>query len=230
MTSVIRQLLDEISWEGNATKYRGGGMGKENVLTAEVFQALDFLPRSQFLGLVLEDVQERSSGSPQLSTHVEQMTVSVLPGDLRAEEFNLRVQPDVLLTSEVDFVVVEAKAIRRASFQVEQLAREVLVTQRHAQGRHAVLLLVLGTPPPVLVKGVGRLSIEGAVESGMQRIAARVPSIPATDVEVLWTTWNSIADRVEMEVAAFLNPDPSVIASVHRIGQGLTAAIRSHGG
>lgn len=33
-SSMIGRLLDEISWEGNAKKYRGGGRGKENVLTA----------------------------------------------------------------------------------------------------------------------------------------------------------------------------------------------------
>ena len=53
MVSAIDRLLDELSWEGNARKYRGGGRGLENVLTAEVFQALDFLPRDAFLGAVL---------------------------------------------------------------------------------------------------------------------------------------------------------------------------------
>ena len=38
--SAIGRLLDEISWEGNARKYRGGGLGRENVLTVEVFSAL----------------------------------------------------------------------------------------------------------------------------------------------------------------------------------------------
>ena len=50
MVCAVRCLLDELSWEGNAWKYREGGLGLENVLTAEVFQALDFLPREAFLG------------------------------------------------------------------------------------------------------------------------------------------------------------------------------------
>lgn len=33
MTSAIRRLLEEISWEGNAAKFHDGGLGKENVLT-----------------------------------------------------------------------------------------------------------------------------------------------------------------------------------------------------
>ena len=98
MTSAVRQLMDEISWEGNARKYRSGGLGKENVLTTEVFQALDFLPRRHFLGSVLDIVEGHSPREVRLAATVEQMTVSVLPGDLAADEFGVQVQPDVLLT------------------------------------------------------------------------------------------------------------------------------------
>ena len=52
--SVIGRLLEELSWVGHTIKsYREGGRGFENVLTAEVFQALDFLPRSNFLGKII---------------------------------------------------------------------------------------------------------------------------------------------------------------------------------
>ena len=51
--SITGRLLEEISWEGNARRYRRGGQGRENVLTAEVFQILDFLPRDRFLGEVI---------------------------------------------------------------------------------------------------------------------------------------------------------------------------------
>lgn len=51
---VIGQLLQHISWVGNTVKaYRNGGQGFEDVLTAEVFLALDFLPRQSFLGAVI---------------------------------------------------------------------------------------------------------------------------------------------------------------------------------
>lgn len=53
--SVIGRLLEELSWVGSTIKaYRHGGRGYENVLTAEALQALDFLPRGQFLGEVLQ--------------------------------------------------------------------------------------------------------------------------------------------------------------------------------
>jgi hypothetical protein len=48
--SFIGRLLEEISWQGAQIKgYRGGGVGFENVLTIEIFQALDFLPPLSFL-------------------------------------------------------------------------------------------------------------------------------------------------------------------------------------
>jgi len=47
--SAIGSLLDEITWEGNARVYRGGGSGRENVLTTEVFWGRGLLPRRQFL-------------------------------------------------------------------------------------------------------------------------------------------------------------------------------------
>jgi hypothetical protein len=40
--SVLGRLLEEISWEGaSVRRYRDGGRGHENVLTAEVLTALD---------------------------------------------------------------------------------------------------------------------------------------------------------------------------------------------
>jgi hypothetical protein len=229
MTSAIRHLLDEISWEGNARKYRSGGLGKENVLTTEVFQALDFLPRQHFLGSLLDSVEGQSSRRPRLAATVEQMSVSILPGDLAAEEFGVEVQPDALLTSDSDFILVEAKAIRRSSFQVEQLAREVLVAQARCEGRSGVVLLVLGGPPPILVKGLGRVAIDDAVRDGLRRVAARTSVVPEIDVEVLWTTWGSIAEQVRRCVDSFSNPDPSVTASVHRLGDSILTAIDAHG-
>ncbi len=50
---MIARLLEEISWE-KAVKYRRGGRGMENVLTAEVLVALDLLPRSHFFAAVVD--------------------------------------------------------------------------------------------------------------------------------------------------------------------------------
>lgn len=232
MTSAIRRLLDEISWEGNARKYRGGGEGKENVLTAEVFQALDFLPRTAFLGAVLDVAERRGcSATTSLSDSVESMTFDVLPGDLGADGWGVRVQPDVLLSSDDTLVFVEAKAIRRAAFQTEQMARSVLVAQAHAAGRRAVLLLVLGAPPPIAVKGLGRMTPEEAVVSGMAAIAARRPAMinEDTNVEILWITWSEIAQATAASAAAFPARDQSVSGCLRRLADSLVSAVAFHG-
>ena len=49
----LTNLLDELSFEGNAKTYHGGGRGRENVLTVEVFDALTLLPRNALLGAVM---------------------------------------------------------------------------------------------------------------------------------------------------------------------------------
>ena len=49
--SVLGRLLMELSWVGcNIRDVRNGGLGLENVLTAEALTALDFLPRTDFPG------------------------------------------------------------------------------------------------------------------------------------------------------------------------------------
>jgi hypothetical protein len=49
--SVLGRLLQECSWTGAKIRdFHNGGLGFENVLTAEALTALDFLPRTDFLG------------------------------------------------------------------------------------------------------------------------------------------------------------------------------------
>ena len=96
MPSAIRQLLDEISWEGNASEYRHGGLGLENVLTAEVFQALNFLPREQFLRQVFRSARGATTGCQIAATHAEESTVEILPGDFLHAEYGFKAQPDAV--------------------------------------------------------------------------------------------------------------------------------------
>lgn len=236
MVSAIGRLLDELSWEGNARKYRDGGRGLENVLTAEVFQALDFLPREAFLGRVLrgavtvpdyltEDCLENAGA------HVEEAHVDVLPGDLALPDLGVRAQPDVAIGSSASYVFVEAKRVRRASFQPEQLARELLLTAGHGEGRQPVLLLVLGEPPPVTVKGHGRMSLSDAVALGLETIEARVGASVRTRVggtALAYLTWSAIASNIEDALDSYDNPDRSTTEAVRRLGLTLTDAVTSH--
>ena len=229
MVSAVRRLLDELSWEGNALKYRDGGLGLENVLTTEVFQALDFLPRQAFLGRVLAG----ASGASLEHAHadVEQAVVDLLPGDLAHPDLDVRAQPDVRIDSPAAFVFVEAKRLRRSSFQEEQVAKELILAAEHAQDRHPVLLLVLAAPPPIRVQGHGALSIQDTVSLGQEQISARHGrhvAVPNPAHTIAWTTWAAIGEQVATALQTYDNPDESTYNAVARVATTLADALQAH--
>src|SRR5438309_2388389 len=78
--SIIRQLLHEISYEGaSVSKYREGGPGLENVLTAEVLQGLDFLPREQFFKAFVDALSGGNAARAKLKAQSEEAAFSFLP-------------------------------------------------------------------------------------------------------------------------------------------------------
>ena len=159
-SSVIGRLLQELSWSGESIRgYRNGGLGNENVLTAEALQGLDFLPRAGFLGAVVAAAHGAPAARAGLVDQVDAATVTLLPGDMPlqasvgADAAPVCVQPDGLLVSPDCYCVLEAKRLRRGSFQTEQLAREFLLVREHAAGRTPLLLLILAAAPPVPIQG-----------------------------------------------------------------------------
>lgn len=232
MVSAIRRLLDEISWEGNARKYREGGLGLENVLTVEVFQALDFLPREAFLGAVLRAAIGAESAREKAAREVADLVVDVLPGDLSHPDIPIRAQPDAVMSSSEAYVFVEAKRIRRSSFPEEQLARELLLAAHHAEGRPPLLLLVLGVPPPLPVPGHGALAIADTIALGKERISRRLGediAMPDPATSVAYVTWADIAKQVTLAVSAFAHPDDAATQTVRRIASSAVDAVRVHG-
>lgn len=125
--SAVERLLQEISWEGRLRHYRQGGRSLENVLTMEVFQALDFLPRAAFLGAVLG----RAIGADAAPQAL--ISVSLLPGDVDLEpldaagQSNVYAQLDVIMTSLDVYCMVDAKRLDPCSFQLEQLAKDLAI-------------------------------------------------------------------------------------------------------
>ncbi|TIC81708.1 hypothetical protein [Nocardioides sp. GY 10127] len=235
MVSAIGRLLDELSWEGNARKYRGGGVGLENVLTTEVFQALDLLPRTAFLGRVLGAASPVSAGATAaIAEAVEQIEgadVDVLAGDATAADDRVKVQPDALIESSSSYVLVEAKRARGGSFQPEQLARELLVASHQGAGRVPLLLLVLGEEPPIMVKGHGRLSIEDAVRVGQESIEARLGISCAAvleDASIAHLTWERIARETGAAADGLAAGDPSLAAAVRRLAGTVIDAVSLH--
>jgi len=82
--SAIARLLEELSWGGKqgADRLRGGGRYLENVLTAEVLQALDFLPRNAFLAQIFRAASGADLARERHAAAAEDATVTVLPGPM----------------------------------------------------------------------------------------------------------------------------------------------------
>ncbi len=239
----LSRLLEEISWEGKTVvKYRDGGRGKENVLTAEVLTALDYLPRGAYLGNVLRHAH--GTAAVRAADEVEDAEIVFLP-----EEFALNpaaqgrgdrliVQPDATITSPNTLVLLEAKAIRSGTFGPEQLAREYLAVTAMAGARTPLLLLVLGTPPPVAIRGrTGRLEIADAVAVNLESVYAKAAPHPWPLAELqarvaescAWLTWSELADLVTAEQLRGRHSGTFAEETIDRLVGTITRAVRWHG-
>lgn len=241
--SVLGRLLEELSWEGRSIrKYRDGGQGAENVLTAEVLMGLDFLPRQAFLGAVVAGAHGSEAARRALCGEIEEAVITFLPPEIvlnprgRSKGEQLIVQPDGVITSPSCSVLVEAKRIRRSSFQPEQLAREYVALTREAGSRTPLLLLLLGAEPPVLIAGAGRMEIEEAIALHLQSVYERTPDHPWPLTTLLdrlptayaWITWQELSDIVT-EQASHRRPDnASVAATIDRLAASIIRSIRRH--
>ncbi len=184
-TSVIGRLLEEISWEGsNVRDYRAGGRGRENVLTAEVLLPLTYLPRTEFLGEVFRCANGADVVRAQVADELEHADIVLLPDESRLGPDGPVVQLDGVVASQTCHVLIEAKAMR-GSFQPEQLPREYLALLRDAGAKVPLLFLVLGSGPPVPVRGYGRLDLEDAVAMHLERVHARTTGMFLQPQELL---------------------------------------------
>lgn len=240
--SVLGRLLEEISWEGRTVRrYRDGGRGLENVLTAEVLTALDFLPRKAFLGSVLRAAQGAPAVRTLLADEVEDAVITFLPeetvlnpdGPSRGEQ--LIVQPDAMVASPSCLMMIEAKRIRTNSFQPQQLAREYLALTRESGERTPLLLLVIGTPPPLAIKGAGRMSVADSIQRYLPELHPRSGHpLPLADLTArisdvcAWITWDELAGTVSDQRAGFVTDDASVAGSVARLAGAVTRAVAHH--
>jgi hypothetical protein len=234
--SIVGRLLGELSWEGRKiTDYRRGGRGYENVLMAEVLQALDFLPRAAFLGSAIRALHDSATPKDVLAAEIEDADVLVLPGDMyltAKDSRKISVQPDAVITSPSVYCILEAKRIRTSCFQPQQLAREFVLAHQLAESRQPFLLLLLGSPPPVPIQGRGRMTVRNAILSGLPSILdePEVESL-ARHVEdtIAWITWAELAALIRDILAPFTSNDLSIDRSIRRIAQALLGAIEWHG-
>lgn len=243
-SSVLGRLLEEVSWEGRLVRrYRQRGLGYENVLTAEVLMALNFLPRQAFLGGILRAAHGSGATLAAVADEIEAAQLTFLPDEIKLRpsgpsyQEQVVVQPDGLLTSPRCLVIVEAKRILRSKFQTEQLAREYVALMRDAAGRTPLLLLLLGTGPFVNVDGHGRITVEDAISLHLAPVLAKTEAsnlehdflIQQIPHVVAWTTWTEISAIVAGQAHVFTSPDASVQASVRRLAESLTSSIARHG-
>lgn len=241
--SAIGRLLVEISWQ-RAKWYRKGGQGFENVLTAEVFERLDFLPREAFLGEVLRRAHGAVEAIEVLRNEVESLRFTLLPGNLlivgsEPKGNSVWVQPDGRLEAPGGdaYCLIEAKRIKPGNFGRKQLAREYVAVRKFARGRAPVLLLVLPEPPPVPVKKSGKLSFELAIREPLRELMPEIGDALGThedlmgkiDATLAYVTWSEIAEAVTGARKNFPAPDSSVNAAVCRIADSLLAAIDWNG-
>jgi len=143
-----------------------------------VFQALDLLPRTTFLAEVLRQAHGDPAALAAVAQQAESALVDVLPGTLDPTHGAPAVQPDAVLRMSAATVLVEAKRLLSGSFQPEQLAREYLVLERSFSSPTRILLLVLPDPPPVAVRGRGRLPIHDAILEQLEVVHARAQDPP----------------------------------------------------
>lgn len=79
-SQALSRLLDEVPWKGsNVKRYRNGGRGMENPLTAEVLQGLSNLSRDLSLGEVLRCAHGADQTRCASAEEVEHAYVDVLP-------------------------------------------------------------------------------------------------------------------------------------------------------
>ena len=230
-------MLKELSWEGKSIgKYREGGHGRENVLTAEVLQALDFLPRANFLGEVVRSAHGTGHSLKLLEEQVESCQIELLPGNyylLPNETAGKAVQPDAIIESPDVCCLLEAKRIKRGQFAVNQLAREYFLVTRDCKGKVPLLFLVLPEPPPVPVAYHGRLDIADAIRLRLDEVYREAEGHPRTMTEldssisetVAWTTWREITAIVSKQAGAFTAESVSVVQCVRRLAGAITSAV-----
>jgi hypothetical protein len=249
-TSILGSLLREISWVGSrnlAKYYRDGGVGVENVLTAEVLQGLDFLPRQHFLGAVINELEGNVLPLKQgLLAEIEGASVSLLsehfylsPSE-QSHDTKIDVQPDAVIVSRSVFCLIESKR-KGGSFGPEQLAREFVITTREAQNHQPILMpmlmLILGEEPRVRVRGAGRRTVQEAILEKLEDVREMTEDHPKTyadlkdmvDTSVAWITWGRIADIIRRQMRAFTIESPSVHDSIQRLADAVTRAIERHG-
>ncbi|MFC2130594.1 hypothetical protein ACFLSQ_04110 [Bacteroidota bacterium] len=243
--SPIGRLLIELSWAGRTIKrMRNGGIGYENVLTTEVMEGLNYLPRELFLGEIIKEIKfENNSHYNQLIHDFESFDILPHPVDQSKQYFvepnnKIEVQPDAIITNQDVLCLVEAKGFGSSSFQEEQLAREYLLTIQEAKKQNKIpfLFLFIDEKPPVKVKKIGEIAIYDAISNKLGVVLSKSGNSTShmefyqdkiKDI-VGWITWEQIKNIVDKQLQSFNCESESLKNTVKRIANSIIYSIEIH--
>jgi hypothetical protein len=243
--SIIGSLLCDISWSGNTVnKYRKAGKGYENVLTAEVFQILDFLPRTFFLGEVLRNLHSKNTKVlERLNAEVEELRLNLFPGNHylkknpTSHQSGVSVQPDGLFETPSIYGLLELKRIKKSgSFQPLQLAREFYLVTRDAKEKIPFMILVIAKEPPVPVHSNGNVDLVPYIQKTLPEVYKSADSHHLSlsqlqdmvEDHISWITWSEIKTIISQLKEKHQSNNSSIDSSVTRLCDTLIHAIDFH--
>ncbi len=180
---------------------------KEDLLTADVFGVLKYLPRAPYLQTVLKAIADRNPHCGGFGKSIQRFD-----GDLESCDFRFwpsyqtpeglpgsTTEPDVEISSPDLLMFFEAKL--HSGFGQHQVERELAVGLDQAREREFFLVLVTPSifPPRIGFEG-RRLSIQDYLRSvsgspGMSKSEAK--RIKANSYRVLWINWHAIMSALD---------------------------------
>ncbi len=177
---------------------------KEDLLTADVFGAIKYLPRVPYLTAVLQAIAERNRSAARFQAHLgrlaacaEQFVLDFWPSYKHVDDMPGDVtEPDVELAAPGALIFFEAKLF--SGFGSSQVERQLLIGLECAPDCEFFLVLVTaGTRPPRLkVKTTGeRLTVPTYLQD--QAVLSDIPpryrdSLGQNADRVLWISWQAI--------------------------------------
>lgn len=180
---------------------------KEDLLTADVFGVLKYLPRRPYLESVLTTLAKLNRDSTEfqravggIRANIHDLTFEFWPSYRTPEGLgSAHTEPDVQISGPRTLLLFEAKL--GSGFGERQLERELAVAAEQANGRDFFVILVTpGSKPPRFPLGTERRQaagyLTGVAESGELPTVIR-EVLRVNCPRVLWLSWESIQQTLQ---------------------------------
>jgi len=197
------------------------GAAKEDLLTADLFGALKYLPRDPYLSTVLRMLADANGRAeayhrhlPSLLDSAETMSFRFWPSCRTPPQLPGAVtEPDVMLSNDKYVFLVEAKL--GSGFGRLQIERELFIALEDgkASAREAFLLLVTGagSPPRFRIEDTRVDVHDYLAQSRLRRdIASDVAGILEANADrALWISWQGLFNALRTGHAQFCERAPN---------------------